>query len=47
MNTDYRAAIGSNEKSPLQSICEMLEQRFRNFCAISTNQHIATAWIVR
>jgi len=25
MNTDYHAAIGLNDKSPLQSICEMLE----------------------
>jgi len=25
MNTDYRAAIGPHNKSPLQSICEMLE----------------------
>jgi len=25
MNTDHRAAIGPNNKSPLQSICEMLE----------------------
>jgi len=25
MNTDHRAAIGPNNKSPLQSICEMLK----------------------
>jgi len=25
MKTDYRAAIGPNDKSPLQSICETLE----------------------
>jgi len=25
MNTDYCAAIGPNNKSPLRSICEMLE----------------------
>jgi len=25
MKTDYHAAIGPNDKSPLQSICEMLE----------------------
>ena len=25
MNTDYRTAIKPNDKSPLQSICEMLE----------------------
>jgi len=25
MNTDYLATIGTNKKSPLQSICEMLE----------------------
>jgi len=25
MKTDYNAAIGPNDKSPLQSICEMLE----------------------
>jgi len=47
MKTDYRAAIRPNDKSPLQSICEMLEYRFRNLCAISTNRHVATAWIVR
>jgi len=43
MKTDYRAAIGSNNKSRLQSICEMLG----NLCGISTNQHVATTWIVR
>jgi len=47
MNTDYRFAIGLIVKSPLQHICEMLEQRFRNLCANSTYQHVATAWIVR
>ena len=47
MNTDYRAAIGPNDKSPHQRICEMLVKRFRNLCATSTNQHVATAWIVR
>jgi len=47
MKTDYRAAIGPNDKSPLQSICEMLEKSFLNLCAISTNQKVATAWIVR
>jgi len=47
VNTDYRAAIGPNDKSPLQSICEMLGWCFRNLCAISTNQCVATAWIVR
>jgi len=25
MNADYRAAMGPNNKSPLQHICEMLE----------------------
>jgi len=25
MNTDYRAAIGPNDKSSLQCICEMFE----------------------
>jgi len=25
MNTDHRAAIGLNDKSPIQRICEMLE----------------------
>jgi len=47
MKTDCHAVIGPNNKSSLQSICEMLEKRFRNLCAISTNQHVATAWIVR
>jgi len=45
MNTNYRAAIGPNDKSPLRSICEMLEKRFRSLCATSTNQQVATAWI--
>jgi len=35
------------EFSAFQSICEMLEQCFRNLCATSMTQHIATAWIVR
>jgi len=47
MNTDYHAAIKPNDKSPLQSICEMLEWRFCNLCATSTNQYVATACIVR
>jgi len=47
MNTDYSTAIGPNNKSSLQSICEMLEKRFCNLCATSMIQHIATAWIVR
>jgi len=25
MNTDYCAAIGLNDKSPLKGVCEMLE----------------------
>jgi len=47
MNTDYHAAIGPNNKSPLQSICEMLEWGSRNLCVTSTTQHVARAWIVR
>jgi len=37
MTTDHRAAIGPNDKSSLQCICEMLEQRFRSLCATATN----------
>jgi len=47
MKTDYRAVIGPYHKSPLRSICEMFEWHFHNLCAVSTDQHIATAWIVR
>jgi len=47
MSTDRHAAIRLIAKSSLQRICEMLEYRFRNLCATSTNQCIATAWIVR
>jgi len=49
MNTDHRAAIGPNDKSSLQCIREMLEWRFRNLGATSTNAGFmfATAWIVR
>jgi len=46
MNAYYRAAIRPNNKSPLQSICKMLVYCFRNLCAMSTNQRVATAWIV-
>jgi len=49
MNTDHRAAIGPNDKSSLQCICEMFEQRSRDLCATSTNAGFtfATPWNVR
>jgi len=49
INTDYGAAIGLNDKSSLQWICEMFEQRSRSLCATSTNAGFtfATAWIAR
>jgi len=37
MNTDYRAAIRPSDKSSLQWICEMFEQRSHSLCATSTN----------
>jgi len=49
MDTDHRTAIWPNDKSSLQCICEMLEQRSHSLCATSTNAGFtfATAWIVR
>jgi len=46
MNTGYRAAIGPNDKSSLQCICEMLEHRSRSLCATSTNAGFTFATII-